>query len=148
MKQDGRQHDRKTQETIRMMAMKRIEEGEDVATVMNSFGLCRTTGYKWKARIRGRGRGLRMLARRKGTGRPPKLSPAQQRQVFGWINGKNPLQYGFDFGLWTRQVVCELIVKKFDVSLSLASVGALLAKLGLTAQKPLRPCLPARPASH
>jgi len=19
-----------------------------------------------------------------------------------WVNGKNPMQYGFDFGLWTR----------------------------------------------
>lgn len=121
-----------------MMAMKRIEEGEDVAAVMDSFGLCRTTGYKWKAKIRGRGRGLRMLASRKGTGRPSKLTPTQQRQVFRWINGKNPQQYGFDFGLWTRQVVCELIAKEFGIKLSLASVGTLLAKLGLTAQKPLQ----------
>jgi hypothetical protein len=42
MKKDGRQHDRKTQEAIRMMAMKRIAEGEDVTTVMGRLGLCRT----------------------------------------------------------------------------------------------------------
>ena len=40
---------------------------------------------------------------------------SQKRQVFRWINGKNPLQYGFDFGLWTRAIVRELIWKKFDV---------------------------------
>ena len=138
MKQDGRQHDRKTKETIRMMAMNRIQEGEDVATVMDSFGLCRTTGYKWQKKICGRGKGLRMLLARKGGGRPPKLTPSQKAQVFRWINGKNPQQYGFDFGLWTRQIVCELIADKFDIQLSLASVGTLLANLGMTAQKPLQ----------
>lgn len=90
-----------------MMAMKRIAEGEDVSTVMDSFGLCRTTGYKWKAKILGSGRGLCMLVSRKGTGLPRKLRAAQERQVFRWINGKNPMQYGFDFGLWTRQIVRE-----------------------------------------
>ena len=138
MRKDGRQHDRKTQQAIRMMAMQRIEEGEDVTTVMGSFGLCRTTGYKWKSKIGESGQGLWMLAARKGTGRPAKLTAAQHRQVFRWIKGKNPLQYGFDFGLWTRQAVRELIVNKFDVNLSLASVGTLLAKLGLTAQTPLQ----------
>jgi transposase len=53
------------------------------------------------------------------------------------VNGKNPNQYGFDFGLWTRSIVCTLIEEKFGIRLSLASVGALLARLNLTAQKPL-----------
>ncbi len=58
--------------------------------------------------------------------------------MFGWVNGKNPRQHGFDFGLWTRQVVRELIEKKFAARLSLASVGTLLARLGLSPQKPLQ----------
>ena len=35
MKKDGRTHDRKTQEAIRMMAVERMLEGEDVAVVMD-----------------------------------------------------------------------------------------------------------------
>ncbi len=58
--------------------------------------------------------------------------------MFRWVNGKNPRQYGFDFGLWTRQIVRELIAQRFGVTLSLASVGALLARVGLTPQKPLQ----------
>lgn len=138
MQRDGRTHDRKTQEAIRLMAVERIQEGEDVASVMASYGLCRTTAYKWLAKARGRGRGKRALAARKGTGRPAKLTTSQKRQVFRWINGKNPLQYGFDFGLWTRAIVRELILKKFDVRLSVTSVGSLLAELNLTPQKPLQ----------
>ncbi|OLH42695.1 hypothetical protein DXO89_16975, partial [Xanthomonas oryzae pv. oryzae] len=57
---------------------------------------------------------------RKGSGRPRTLTPAQERQVLGWVNGKNPRQHGFDFGLWTRQVVRELIEKKCAARLSLA----------------------------
>ena len=138
MKKDGRTHDRRTQETIRMMAVERMLGGEDVTTVMANYGLCRTTAYKWLAKVRGRGRGKRCLVARKGTGRKPKLTRAQKSQAFRWVNGKNPLQYGFDFALWTRDVVRELILQKFSISLSVTSVGSLLAELDLTPQKPLQ----------
>lgn len=71
-----------------------------------------------------------------GNGSPRILSAAQERRVFVWINGKNPMQYGFDFGLWTRQTVSDLISQRFGVRLSLASVGTLLARQGLTPQNP------------
>jgi transposase len=48
------------------------------------------------------------------------------------------MQYGLEPGLWSRGVVRERIQREFDVSLSLASVGALLSRLGLTPQKPLQ----------
>jgi hypothetical protein len=58
--------------------------------------------------------------------------------VFRWINGKDPRQYGLDFGLWTRSVVADLIERKFGIRLGLTAVGELLAKLNLTPQKPLQ----------
>jgi transposase len=121
-----------------MMAVERMLEGEDVTVVMASYGLCRTTGYKWLAKVRGRGRGKQCLTARKGTGRKPKLTRMQKSQVFRWINGKNPMQYGFDFALWTRAIVRDLILQKFKIRLSVTSVGSLLAELNLTAQKPLQ----------
>jgi len=120
------------------MAVERVREGQAPGAVIASYGFCRTTIYTWLQHASGRGRGINALAARKGTGRPRTLTPVQERQVFRWINGKNPMQYGLDFGLWTRQIVRELVAMKFDVSVSLASVGALLARLGLTAQKPLQ----------
>jgi transposase len=86
----------------------------------------------------GRGKGLRALASRKASGRPRTLTAAQERQVFRWINGRDPRQYGFDFGLWTRQIVSALIEKKFGVRLKVTAVGMMLSKLGLTPQKPLQ----------
>ena len=138
MKRDGRKLDHRTLEEIRKMAVERVREGEKPSVVIASYGFHRCVIYRWLKAASGRGKGIKALAARKGSGRPRKLTLAQERQVFRWINGKNPMQYGFDFGLWTRQIVRELIELKFDVVLSLASVGALLARLGLTAQKPLQ----------
>lgn len=138
MKRDGRSVSRAAQEEMRLMALARMNEGESPAMVAASFGLHRGWAYKVRAKAKGSGRGKRALRSTKGTGRPRSLTPDQERQVFRWVNGKNPRQYGFDFGLWTRQIVGDLVAQKFGVSLSLASIGALLARIGLTPQKPLQ----------
>lgn len=138
MKRDGRTLDHQTLEAMRLLAVQRMAEGESAAAVAVSFGMHRSWAFKCRAAVRGRGRGMKVLRSRRGTGRPRTLTAAQERQVFRWVNGRNPMQYGFDFGLWTRLIVRELIRQRFGASLSLASIGALLARLGLTAQKPLQ----------
>ena len=138
MKRDGRTLDHKTLEEIRRMAVQRVREGEKPSVVIASFGFSRPVIYKWLKAAAGQGRGLRALRSTRGTGRPRSLSPAQERQVFGWINGRDPRQYGLDFGLWTRRIVALLIKRKFGIELGVTAVGALLAKLGLTPQKPLQ----------
>ena len=137
MKRDGRKLDHKTLEEFRMMAMERLEAGEKANSIMGSYGLCRTTIYKWMSNAKGR-KGLEALRSRKAGGRPRKLTAVQERKVLRWIDGKDPRQYGFDFGLWTRKAVSDLMARKFGVRLSLASTGYLLARLGLTPQKPLQ----------
>jgi transposase len=138
MKRDGRTLAHNTLEEMRVLAVRRMNEGEHPEVVAASFGMNRSWAYKCRANARGRGRGLKALRSTTATGRPRKLTAVQERQVFRWVNGKRPDQYGFDFGLWTRQIVKELVSSVFDVSLSLASIGALLARLGLSAQKPLQ----------
>ena len=138
MKRDGRTLDHMTLETIRTMAVQRVREGERPSDVIASYGMHRCTIYGWIKAASGRGKGLKALAAKPATGRPRTLTAAQERQVFRWVNGKNPMQYGFDFGLWTRQIVRDLIAQRFSERLSLASVGALLARQGLTPQKPLQ----------
>ena len=125
MKRDGRQLDHKTLEEIRLMAVQRVREGEKPSVVIASYGLSRQIIYKWLKDARGRGRGLRALRSRKGTGRPRSLTPKQEQQLFRWINGKDPRQHGFDFGLWTRLIVRKLIADKFQISLGVTAVGKL-----------------------
>jgi len=137
MKRDGRTLDHRTLEEIRKMAVQRVREGERPSAVIASYGFHRCVIYRWLKASSGRGRGLKALHSTRGTGRPRRLTPAQEQQVFRWVNGKNPMPYGFDFGLWTRRIVRERVKREFDVALSVASIGAMLARLGLTAQKPL-----------
>ena len=138
MKRDGRSLDRQTQEAIRLMAIERIREGERPSEVIEAYGFNRTTIYKWINAALRPGVGIKALRSTKATGRPRSLSARQEQQVFRWINGRDPRQYGLDFGLWTRAVVSDLIENQFGIRLGLSAVGALLAKLGLTPQKPLQ----------
>src|ERR1700726_3064626 len=138
MKRDGRTLDHATLETIRLMAVERVLEGEVASAVITSYGFNRTTIYKWLTAAAKPGVGLRALQARPAPGRPRRLTPGQEQQVFRWINGKDPRQYGLDFGLWTRSVVADLIARKFGITLRLTAVGELLAKLNLTPQKPLQ----------
>ncbi|QEO98201.1 DDE endonuclease [Xanthomonas oryzae pv. oryzicola] len=96
-KRDGRLVSRVALEEMRLMALQRMGEGESPAEVASSFGLHRGWAYKVLARAQAGGAGA--LMERKGSGRPRTLTPAQERQVFGWVNGKNPRQHGFAFGL-------------------------------------------------
>ena len=120
------------------MAVERVREGEPAATVIEAYGFNRTTIYKWLNAVLQPGLGIRALRSTKGTGRPRTLTPRQESQVFRWVNGRDPRQYGLDFGLWTRAIVVELIQKKFGIAMGLTAVGELLARLGLTPQKPLQ----------
>lgn len=136
MKNDGRKHKRDAQELIRKLAVKRVKEGESPSEVMKSFGLCRTTIYPWLRAEKKHGEVA--LDRRKAPGRPPKVTGKQKEKIHRWIAGKDPRQYGFDFGLWTRHIIGELIYEKLGVTLGLTAVGRLLAELKITPQKPLR----------
>jgi transposase len=138
MKRDGRTLDHKTLEEIRRMAVQRVWDGERPSVVIASYGFSRQIIYKWLREASGKGRGLRALVSRKGTGRPRTLTLKQEQQLFRWINGKDPRQHGFDFGMWTRLIVRKLVADKFEANLGVTAVGKLLAKLGLTPQKPLK----------
>src|SRR5574340_528703 len=113
MKREGRTLDHRTLETIRPLAVARVREGERPSEVIASYGFHRCTIYGWLKAARGHGR--RALASRPATGRPRTVTATQERQVLRWVNGKNPLQYGFEFGLWTRHIVRELVHQRFGV---------------------------------
>jgi transposase len=100
------------------------------------MGLCRTSIYRW-LREQEAG-GWAALVEKIAAGPEPKLTERQRQQVRRWIVGKDPRQYGFDYGLWTRRIVQGLIEKKLGVCLGLTAVGRLLASLEITPQKPLR----------
>lgn len=121
MRIDGRGLDRKVCEYLRRTTVERYLAGEKASVIMESIGLCRTTIYKWIKDYKEKG--WEALKGTQATGREPKLTEKQREKVKQWIVGKDPRQYGFDFGLWTRQIVGTLIEKKFGIRFCLNSVG-------------------------
>jgi len=120
-----------------MLAIKRVvEDGAAPSEVMKSFGLCRTSIYRWLRAYNDQG--IDALVEKIAQGPEPKLDEKQRQQVRKWILGKDPRQYGFDFGLWSRRIVQALIQEKMGIELGLTAVGRLLAGLDITPQKPLR----------
>ena len=132
---DGRKLDHQTLEVLRLRAVEQIEAGAHPEAVADALGLARGTVYMWLAKYREGGRDA--LKARPVPGRPPKLSGPQLRRLYALIVGADPRQLEFEFALWTREMVRELIRREFMVALSVVSVGRLLRKLGLSPQRPL-----------
>ena len=132
---DGRKLKHDVLEALRVRAVHRIEEGESPEVVVKALGMNRRTIYKWIALYREGG--TEALKARPLSGRPLKLTGTKLRWIYRTVVTKNPLQLRFPFALWTREMVKELIERKYGIRLSVVSVGRLLKKLGLSCQKPL-----------
>jgi transposase len=134
-KDDGRKLDHQTLEAMRERAVRRVQEGESPEVVAKIFGIGRTAIYRWLGHYRQGGWGA--LKAKPLSGRPPKLDDKKLKWIYDTVTQKNPLQFRFEFALWTREMVAALIKDKFKIKLSAASAGRLLAQLGITCQKPL-----------
>ena len=135
-RQDGRRLSHKTLEELRIRAVRQVASGESPEVVIKALGFTRGRIYEWLAKYREGG--VDALRAKPIPGRPPKLSGRQLRWIYQTVTNKNPVQLKFTFALWTRAMVRELIRRQFGVRLSEVAVGRLLAKLGLSVQKPLR----------
>ena len=134
-KADGRKIGSKAMEEIRARAVQRVQAGESPEVVIKTLGFARACIYNWLARYRSGGwHGLRTGQR---SGRPKKLSGSQIKWVYQAIRDKDPRQFKFDFALWTRSMIADLIKCQFGIRLSSTSVGRLLHQLGFSCQKPL-----------
>jgi transposase len=133
---DARRLDHATLEAMRERAVRSVQEGESPELVARVIGVNRSAVYSWYRRSGwGASKAKRLF------GRPPKLDGKKLKWIYRTVTHKNPLQLKFAFALWTREIVATLIKDKFNISLSLVSVGRLLAQLGITCRKPLHRAL-------
>lgn len=132
---DGRKLDHRTLEVLRLRAVDQVANGADPQEVSRALGMHENTVYGWLAKLRDGGRDA--LKAKAVPGRPPKLSAKQMQRVYEFVTGNDPRQMKFDFALWTRDMVRQLIRREFKVEMSASAVGRLLHRLGLSPQRPL-----------
>lgn len=84
-----------------------------------------------------RERGAEGLTRKRMPGRQPKLTPAQEQAVLGWIV-RSPTEFGYATELWTAPRVARLIQQRFGVTFHPRYLNAWLARRHITPQKPRR----------
>ena len=140
---DGRKLDHQTLEALRIRTVKQVEDGVHPEAIAAAIGMNSATVYRWVAAYREGG--LEALKAKPVPGRPPKLKGQQIARLYTLSVGKNPRQLPFEFALWTRQMVREVIRREFGVRLSAVSVGRLLRKMGLSPQRPVWLANPAEP---
>lgn len=136
MEFDGRKIGRRAQENIRRLAVQRVLDGESPSLVTKSLKLGPKVIFVWLRKYRLEG--ADGLIPGKATGKLPALNQTQKRKLGKMIVGCDPRLYGFEFGLWTRKIISEMIYKKFEVTMGLTAVGRLLKELNITPQKPLK----------
>ena len=99
------------------------------------FNVSRAMLFRWQQKYDEGGPAA--LGTKKTPGPASRLSPTQLSKLYAIITGSDPRQLEFDFGLWTRKIIRDLIRREFGVKYSEVQVGRLLQKLGLTPQRPL-----------
>jgi transposase len=119
----------------RVSACEALESGISADIVGQVMGVSRSSVFSWWNTYRLQG--PEALTTKPAPGRAPRLDDNQMSRLRGIIIGQNPQQLDFGPALWTREIVSELIERLFGVRFSLVHVGAILAKLGLSPQRPL-----------
>jgi transposase len=120
-------------EARRMEAARLLREGLSQSQVARAVGVHRQSVSRWARELEESGvRGLRQAQR---TGRPPKLSPAQLRDLERALK-RGPESFGFVTGLWTASRVRDLIEYRTGVRYHEDHVWRILRKLNWTCQRP------------
>jgi transposase len=126
---------RRNLEDIRRLVVSAVEKGLHPEDAAELYGAKRSTVYNWLREYREKG--PLAFAVKKAPGRAPMLAPQQEARLRAMIIGHDPRQFQFDFGLWTRDMVGELMRREFGIQMTPQGIGKLLRRLGLSPQRPL-----------
>lgn len=126
---------RKKLQDIREFAITALQKGIHPDDVADLYDVGRSTVYNWRKDYLERGSAA--LVVKKASGPRPKLTDQQMEQLRKLVVGKDPRQLQFDFAMWTRQMIHDLIKREFGVDYTLQAVGEILHRMGLSPQKPL-----------
>lgn len=123
---DSLEEKRRTAHALRKRGMTRAEIGEIVGVHADTVG-------RW-LKMDITSLGLKQRGRKKGVG--GLLNEEQAHVIRRKIIDKTPDQLKLEYALWTRKSVQELILKEFNITLAIRTVGDYLKSWGMTPQKP------------
>ncbi len=137
-----------TQESIRRLAVQSVLDGQKQCAAARQFGVSAQTVSAWMKRYHRQGTKAlqaKPRGRKKGSA---KLQGWQCAQIAKTVVDRCPEQAKLPgFWLWTREAVGALITRRFGVKYSKIHVGRLLARWGMTPQKPAKRALEQNPAA-
>lgn len=113
--------------------MRRVEAGYPQTQVADILGVTPRTVNGWMQRYR-RG-GPEALAPKPTPGRPPKLTPRQERAVLSWVS-KSPKAFGFPDELWTSRRLAAVIERRLGVRFNSNYLVEWLTRRDHSPQKP------------
>lgn len=119
----------------RVSACEALESGISADEIVKVLKVSRSSIFEWQKTYRAHG--AEALRTKKTRGPKSKLDDGQMSQLYRLIVGRDPRQLSFGLALWTRGMIQELIFRQFGIRLSIVSVGNVLAKLGMSPQRPL-----------
>jgi transposase len=119
----------------RRLAVQRVADGYSTQAVADFLGVDPSTVRRWLAAFRDRGDGG--LVARPVSGRPSRLTSAQEKVALRWLND-SPTHHGFETELWTAARLGQLIREEFGVGLNPRYLSTWLRERGFTPQKPER----------
>jgi transposase len=117
------------------LAVARVRSGYTQKEVADFLGVHPRSVQRWMQAYRRHG--LAGLKAKPASGRPPKLTARQQRQVLQWFR-RSPTEFGFSTELWTAPRVAKLIERKFKVRFHPRYLNQWLAQRRITPQMPSR----------
>jgi transposase len=119
----------------RLTAIQMYENNIPVTRISEILGVSRASVFEWIAKYREGG--LAAISTKFASGRPTTLDDSEMVRLYTMINGKDPRAQGFGMALWSRALIRDMIKRAFGKSVSLVTTGRILAKLGMSPQRPL-----------
>ena len=113
-----------------------ILKGLDDDEIAHILDVSELAVWRWRKKLAANDNNITCLARKKGSGRPPRLSDNKKQQIREIILD-GAVKAGYPAERWTSRIVADLIRRKFNIEMTSRNVRYILPTLGLSPQMPV-----------
>lgn len=125
------------QEALRYRVVNAVEGGMSKSEAARVFNVSRTAVHNWTKAV-ANSSVTSLKAKKRGPRTNSRLLPHEAATAVRLMEQKCPEALGLPFYLWTREAVQQFLAERFELLVSVWTIGRYLKKWGFTPQKPLR----------